>query len=235
MRLIIISILFALLSSLSVGKLACQTQIDTINLAETFLEERHLRYIYNFALNAYFFQYGGGTRPLSYRSSMDSDSNLFNGIFIIKNDYPIRNWKLRAFTKQDSLPVGKVLKNKSYDLENIGLYSQFDFIFLVADDQKDISNYVQEQMKGIPEISYAVQFSNFFVTGNKIYLSIRMHYFIDPLFSKTFTRFRLFEFEWCERMGWVYPRRVSNSSIDLYSLTRSRSKYTIDIPSLKCN
>lgn len=71
MRLIrIISILLLFIGISQSGN--AQYETKRVGLSETFLEERHIRYMYNFVLNNSFFQYESGLYPIVMEETSNS-------------------------------------------------------------------------------------------------------------------------------------------------------------------
>jgi len=218
----------------SSGKMAAQVQVDTIAVKHTFLEERHLRYMYNFMLNNTFFQFRSGVHrieiPHLIKKSGQSELN-----FVLNHKFLIRMEDLKLFIQPDSLLKVYFVDNFDHDLESVGFISQFDFEYIQLTDQELKRDFLQKKLFESPNSRYAVQFSNVLIRGNKIYLSIKISFPVnyDPDF--VLGNYQMYEFEWCESVGWVYPRRVSKHDFNtVYDMNKPRSGGTVEIPSLKC-
>lgn len=234
MRLIRLSIII-LIFSVTLCKADIQAKVDTVNLSETFLEERHLRYMYNFALNNTFFQYKSGLDNIEIPYFLKEPTpNEF--VFILDRIFPIKLKDIELFTRPNNLQEVKIINNFKHPAESNGLTSQFDieFIKINFQTQEVLYQQIQQMLFEPPKSRYVVQFSNIAIHDKFIYISINIAFplMYSPDFS--FSNSQIYEFEWCESMGWVYPRRVSGELFGLYIQNKGRLSGTIDIPSLKC-
>jgi hypothetical protein len=232
MRLIIKSAIFILLI-FSSNKMAAQ--VDTIDISESFLEDRHIQYMYNFALNNTFFQYRSSGNhihvPLFIKKPTQNEM-----IFIINHKFPIKIDDLELFIRPDTLLGVKFVNNFDQAMESVGFISQFAFKFLYFDELKSIDFFTKltEIIFDSPNSSYAVQFSNFLIRGYKIYISINISFPVNYEPDLIYSNYQMYEFEWCESVGWVYPRRVSDSFFRSYHFKKGRLGGTVEIPSLRC-
>ncbi len=224
-----------ILTTISIGKLNSQTNIDTLNLSETFLEERHLRYMYNFALNNSFFQYRSG---LLYRIGIPE---LLNSpkenrkILVYDKVSPFDLRSLELFIRPDKLDEALFLDNLDYRLESISLVSQFDIDFLKRVDNEIKTEVIHDKIFGDSFLNYFVEFSNVMIRNNKIYLSIKIRFPVNYDPNLILGNYQIYEFEWCESLGWVYPRRVSKYDFNVvYDMNKPRSGGTLKITSLDC-
>lgn len=210
-----------------------QVGVDTIDISKTILEDRHLRYMYNFALNGKFFQYRQIPDHIVTGGLMKNDRHN-EIVFIVKDEFPIGINELELFVQPDSLLEVKFVSNSNHNIEKFSFTSQFDFEYLQLEGQKNKQDFIREKLNDNPEINYAIQFSNLYIRRNKIYLSVSMHYYVNYNPDAIFGGYQMYEFEWCESMGWVYPKRVSSDAFGLVISDKVQLDGTINIPSLEC-
>jgi hypothetical protein len=232
MRLILnLSIFLILISSSS--KMAAQGQVDTIDVEHTFLEDRHLRYMYNFALNGMFFQYKPNLPHIGTGALMKNASeNKF--VCIVSNTFPIKMEDLELFISPDTLIGGKFVNMFDITMDRVIFISQFDFEYLYHSDHESINSFLRNKLIQNPNMNYAFRFSNIFLIDDKIYLSAILYYYAnyDPdIFS---SGFQMYEFKWCESKKWIYPSRVSGPFFRHIKSRRGMLGGTIKIPSLDC-
>ena len=217
MRLIIISILFALLSSLSVGKLACQTQIDTINLSETSLEERHLRYMYNFALNTVLFQTEGELSHIEDPKNRESmDYNNYS-LLLITNEFRLGLNQIESFV----YPCAICNLSYIYDSHNIALMqplrTQYEMILHpIAEEKKNEStrNRMARYLRANKNSKYSIAFTGLYQDRYYYYLKTTIgFYIVYP--DLVYTIDSIIEFRWCEAKKQILPNRVSSTLFDL--------------------
>lgn len=233
MRLIrIISILLLFIGISQSGN--AQYETKRVGLSETFLEERHIRYMYNFVLNNSFFQYESGLYPIVMEETSNSPKE--NRKILVYDKFNLFSISsLELFLRPDSLFDTLLLVNLDYNLESIGLVSQFDIDFMKRVDNEIKNEVIHDKIFGDSLINYIVEFSNVLIRKDKIYLSIRIHLPANYDPDVLFRNYQIFEFEYCKSMGWVYPRRVSDKFFGLILTGNVHAGDIIDIPSLKCN
>jgi hypothetical protein len=234
MRLIrLINIILILITFFTSGN--AQYQTKRVSLSETFLEERHLRYMYNFALNNTFFQYkSDGYHIQTPYFLKEPTPNEF--VFILDHIFPIKIKDIELFNRPNNLQEVKIINNFNHPAESNGLTSQFDIKFIKFGFQtrKELHQQIHQMLFETTNSRFVVQFSNIVIHDKHIYVAIHITYPImySPDFS--FSNSQIYEFEWCESVGWVYPRRVSRELFGIYLQNKGRLSGTIDIPSLKC-
>ncbi|TVQ42565.1 MAG: hypothetical protein EA362_12910 [Saprospirales bacterium] len=221
----------------------------TIDISETFLEERHLRYMYNFALNAALFQYEGGSGdligkrntlfPLYYQ-----DEEILMVIMEAK-EIDLINLNLfffpgvfcNLFLVQGSHKIGV-----SSDLKT---QFQIDFIKSIPaelDVPKDKA--INSLLNDLPNSIFAMEFSNLYYFNNRFYLELALYFAYNPRYSNQYTLY-YFEYEWCESTETVFAIRTNKTNVPpIYLQTphdhpqikgsQMRSSRTIDIPALRC-
>lgn len=234
----LIRIISILLLFIGISQIAyAQYETKRVSLSETFLEERHLRYMFNFALNNTFFQYrstiGGIETPYSLKPPTPNEF-----VFIIDPIFPIKILDIELFNQPDEIQELKIINNFVHPAARNALISQFDIKFVKFGYQtrKELPQQIHQMIFDSTNSRYVVQFSNIVIHDNYIYIAIRITYPIlyspGPL---TWSNFQMYEFEWCESVGWVYPRRVTSPFFFMTGTDFKRMGGTVEIPSLKCN
>ena len=212
-----------------------QYETKRANLSETFLEERHLRYMYNFALNGLFFQYKSN---LDYFKDETFNRNPveIEKLLILTNNFRFEIKNLIVFIYPETLKDVKYVLDNSHSIKSLGLSSQFEIEFISTQNRsrKEKIQIISQKIAEKPNVDYVVDFSNLVIMENKIYLSVRSYTpaFFNP--NLTDINPQIYEFEWCESTGWVYPRRVTSRFFFMTGTDFKRMGGTIDIPSLKC-
>ena len=74
---------------------------------------------------------------------------------------------------------------------------------------------IHDKIFGDPLLNYFVEFSNVMIRKNKIYLSIKIRFPVNYDPDLILGNYQIYEFEWCESLGWVYPRRVSKHDFNV--------------------
>lgn len=234
MRLILITTIILILTITSWQAYA-QVKIDTVDISETVLEDRHLRYMYNFVLNNTFFQYKSGTGDFQDPFSIKK-SKKRNIVSVINQRYPLRVNNLEYFIKLDSLKNSSLKYITNLSLNESDLVSQYDFIFVNIEFANREEYFWQVNQKVFDPLNsgFVVRFSDILILNNNIYLSISINYPVNYEPNIHYSNSQMYEFEWCESVGWVFPRRVTDSFFLHYHNPKGRLGGTIDIPSLKC-
>jgi len=235
MRSLLKLLLPGVLLFLTYGDMQSQTDVDSIDLSETVLEERHLRYMYNFALNNSFFQYKSNEHAFQDPFIINR-SKRGNVVLVVKQKRPLTVENLEYFIEPDSLKKLNIRHISNLSLFETDLISQFDFEFISLEfaDREERSSQINQWVFDPQYSGFVVQLTDKIIINNKIYLSISISYpgNYDPNIHSSGTQ--MYEFEWCESVGWVYPRRVTDSLFRSYHFTKGRLGGTINIPSLKC-
>ena len=237
-----------ILTTISIDKLNSQTNIDTINLSETSLEERHLRYMYNFALNAALFQYEGGGSEYIYRNTMlplyYQDEEVLMLILEAK-EIDLDNLNLFFFP---GVFCNLQLVNGSHEIGvSSDLKTQFQIDYLKstpADPDVPKDRAINKFLRNSPSSIFAIEFSNLYYFNNRFYLELELHFAYNPRYSNQYVLF-YFEFEWCESTETVFAIRTNKMNVPPINWKtphphpqikqyQMRSSRTIDIPALRC-
>ena len=226
-----------ILTTISIGKLNSQTNIDTLNLSETVLEERHLRYMYNFALNNSFFQYKWAALDIQTPYSL-KERTPNEHVLILDYIFPLRIKDIELFMQPNNLQEVEVINNFEHPAVKNGLISQFDIDFIKIDHpptRKELYPKLDKMVFKTLNVRYVVLFSNIIKQDKLIYIAINTTFplMYSPEFAGRSTQ--IYEFEWCESTGWVFPRRVTSPFFFGIGTDFKRMGGTIEIPSLKCN
>jgi len=225
--------------TLTYGDMQAQTDVDTIDLSETVLEERHLRYMYNYALNAALFQYEGGSPGfINHNEHFFENDKILQ---IITNEREVDVSMLDGFV----LPRGFCYLNYIQDAHHIAmkwpLNTQYILEYVPESDRKQIYKLLEEETNSI----FAVEFSSLFENRSSFFLeltiNIRLNY--PVVFDRSFV---YFEFQWCDSKQLVFPVRTNTkelipSQIYIDKMRPSeikgsqvRRSPTIEIPAKEC-
>jgi len=225
--------------TLTYGDIQAQTDVDTIDLSETVLEERHLRYMYNYALNAALFQYEGGSPTLTTHNDHFFENDKI--LQIITNEREVDVSMLDRFV----LPRGFCYLNYIQDAHPLAmewpLNTQYILEYVPESDRKQIYKLLEEETNSI----FAVEFSSLFENRSSFFLeltiNIRLNY--PVLFGRSFV---YFEFQWCDSKQVVFPVRTNTRALpspEIHFLIsppfeikgrQVRRSPTIDIPAKEC-
>jgi len=211
-------------------------EVDTITVAETRLEERHISYIYNFSFNNAMHNYESyrWNRLSRHSGSIVSDNDR---VLVIMDVLPANLSDLEFFQPYH---IGNfaLLNNSHRIAHDNGILTQFELDYLPTFN-KELEEYFPMIMKALEENSqadFAVSFSELYTVDSLIYVFVGVTFHGD-FYGNLPGGAHIFEFEWCETMQVVYPRRVSASNFHVLNIDSSPPKKiggTVEIPSLKC-
>ncbi len=219
-----------ILTTISIDKLNSQTNIDTLNLSDTFLEERHLRYMYNFALNGLFFQYKSNIGSRIVFENQEENTQ----IGVIPAFKAIRDKDIRLFTGLDTIKSGKYVQPTEMSINKLNFITQSEIVFLTEfQDYSSMKNLSTTLIEN-PKMNYAAQFSNVFIYEDKIYLSVILYLHINLNPNNLSSELQMYEFQYCKSTNWVYPKRVSNPFFRHFTFEQGHIGGTIQISNLEC-
>jgi len=220
------------------SQLYSQVQVDTIPITETFLEDRHISYIYDFAYNSAMHKYRS-LMPLKGADFSFPRKSDKSAVLVISDILPTDIVDLELFIFTDSTDRFTLLENSQNTALENQLITQFEMVYLPPFNTqlKEYFPKVQEAIKENVDADFAVAFSELYMRDHFIYV------FVGLTFERGITNYlpgaaHIFEFEWCKSMEVIYPRRVSTSNFHRLNLTLASPMKkiggTIEIPSLKC-
>ncbi|TVR90552.1 MAG: hypothetical protein EA411_00005 [Saprospirales bacterium] len=237
MRRLIILLLPGLIIFFFSDTLNGQAKVDTIDISETMLEDRHIRYMYNFALNGALFQYQPGAIYFGDYPEVHRKQNY--NIYIINNKALVNLGDLELFIESsDSSYHVNIAKDNGPGFKPTDFVSQYDieFISFEIQDSGRITDKVQGEILHPSNAIFAIQFSDLYLYADKIYFTIKLYYYLsfEPEIFWGNTQF--YEFEWCDSTQLVYPKRVSRAYFHAFDRGSNWGKWGggIKIPSLDC-
>lgn len=214
----------------------CQTnsKFDRASSLEFQLEERHLNYIYDFALNSALHQYeiAGYSRILT-NPSYSSLSLSGDKAYILTDVLPMDSIALKRFSGFDNIETFKFFKDGHEMIDNIPFISQYILKVLPPlgiDTLRNLS-FLQKPSaeSAAPEI--AIIFSNIYFYNTFLYIKVGIAHHRSSSISSISNAAHIFEFEWCEAKDIVYPRRVTSP---VFHLPQGLRNPSVDIPSHEC-
>jgi len=233
MRLIRISAVWMLFTWITISTTVSQNFFDSIEITETAFEERHIRYMYNYALNAALFQYPSGhTSPAGYIN----ESIKRNTIKVLSNKLHTKRNHLDLFVLPAEFCQLSYL-NFSHDMAlTLPIETQYHvqkmpYLKLSQDQLLDEMNQILLNSEGV---KYIAAFSGLYQNGKFYYLEVLTGFFANyypPLFGNA--RY-IFEFEWCGSRKVVYPMRTVEQWFYFEADQQPRFSPTVIIPSKLC-
>lgn len=205
---------------------------DSSKIKQPALETRHLSYIYDFILNAALHQHYIYPHSRLLRSYSQW---AFTGdkVYILTDVLPIDSNALLRFIYPDTLYGFEILESAHDIISTNPFVSQYHLEILPP--------FGMDTLKGIPilenplgesdEPEIAVLFSNIYQNQNSLYIKVGIAHNKNKWFSSITSSAHIFEFEWCESVKVVYPRKVTGP----YFHSNPNSRETIEeLNSLPC-
>jgi len=205
-----------LLLTISFKVLPAQPKIDTVSIDQTFLEERHLRFMYNYAFTHALFNRRHFVPKVVLNGRFTPNSS--DSILVLENTYRIDESDIKLFNRSDSILINKIthLKDSDKVLQTKPLVSQYEFDYLNSGSEDLVKNsrFLIESIEDHKKpVNAAVMFSAANLVGHRVYIRLTVFSIIVPPTGMIYERF-IYEFEWCESLRIVYPNRVSGRLFD---------------------
>lgn len=237
MRLITFYFIVILLTT-NFQKIIAQPKVETIFINQTFLEDRHIRFMYNYAFTNALFDRREFVPTFFSSGANTPDSNFTESILVLENPYRINASDIELFNRSDSIKLNKIthLKNSDKALRTKPLVSQYEFEYLNSGKEDWVENtrILMDSIQERKNSNTAVMFSDVNIVGHRVYLEIIIiSIFFPPkgLVSESF----IYEFEWCESIRIVYPNRVSSNLFHRYrDITSGKMGGTQKLSSAGC-
>lgn len=205
-------------------------KVDTINLAEIPLEERHLGYIYDFALNSALHQYVSIPQSRLMRSFSQLTLSS-NSAFIVSDVLPMDFKDLEKFIYPDTFSVFQLIEGSHQIIFTDPFVSQYD-LELLAEFGMDTLSFLpilEDVPDGSDDAEMAIVFSNLYQHQNSFFILVGIAHHRSRTVESISSSGHIIEFEWCESMSLVYPRRVTSPTFH-----RNYGEMVLEIPSLWC-
>ncbi|TVQ42569.1 MAG: hypothetical protein EA362_12930 [Saprospirales bacterium] len=218
--------------------MAAQGQVDTIDVEHTFLEDRHLRYMYNYALNAALFQYQSGIfNTYSYSGIKNHIVGRKNFYLILDRISPkiehLENFVLPAKFCHLTYLIGS--QEKALQLPIMTQY-KIKFYSSSKTERSQIISAAYRHLLDDDEARFYGAFSGLYRQGKQYYLElvIGYHQYFNPI--KSYLISYIFEFEWCDMRKIMYPMRTVDKDF-YFALEQNiptRFSRTVIIPAKVC-
>lgn len=194
-----------------------QVIVEQIKLSETPLEERHLRYMYNFALNTVLFQTEGELSHIEDPKNRESMDYINYSLLLITNEFRLGLNQIESFV----YPCAICNLSYIYDSHNIALMqplrTQYEMILHpIAKEKKNEStrNRMARYLRANKNSKYSIAFTGLYQDRYYYYLKTTIgFYIVYP--DLVYTIDSIIEFRWCEAKKQILPNRVSSTLFDL--------------------
>ncbi|TVQ42567.1 MAG: hypothetical protein EA362_12920 [Saprospirales bacterium] len=187
--------------------MASQAQIDTIDLSETFLEERHLRYMYNYALNAVLFQHKGELSQNAMPKNWGNSSK--SSILVINNAVQLNIDHLEPFVYPGQICYLNFIQNSHQTALEQTLRSQYQIEYHpeIQLEERNIRNKMGDILKNSETSMYYIAFSDLSQNRDFFYLKTTLgFYVVYPELIRPISS--IIEFRWCEDNRQIFPTRI---------------------------
>jgi len=201
-------------------------------IPEIVLEERHYSYMYDFAMNSALHQYKVG-HTLKKFNIPHYPVISSSSIYVITDTLPMDFNFLKPFIYPDTIGNFQLVKDGHKVVSTSPFISQYDLeiLPLLGMDTLNTLPILGHAPGEVDKPDMAVVFSNLYQYKNSFYLLVGLVNNRIRRVSYITNWSHVFEFEWCESRGVVYPRRVSSRLFHTFPNSDDRIR---EIPSFNC-